>query len=485
MQLEFRKDIHKCLKQVGGGQKRMELTLELRLPEGDPDASNVLGAWGVPVIRTKEWRGDHMGVSGGVNCWVLYKTEDDMAVRCTKGWMPFSFRWELKDSKRDGMVMASCRIWDMDARIVGAGKVMVTAQLLCDGTGLERDEFETAYPSNIPADVHCLSNESEFTVPMEAGEKLIVLDEEVLLPPGKAPLESLLFYTFQPELAEKRLMGDRIACRGTGTLETVYLGTDGRIASFQTELPLSFFAQLDREYGPAGQMWILPVVSELEAEPVDEHKIRVKAGVLAQYTLANGIKLCGAEDLYSPQREVSLERCSVEIPTMGSAQILQMNTAVTMDREYDELVLSAYADSLSVSADDKMLNISGTVRGVGYDESEYAPIRETWNGEMPVEGDDYSVYAVAGTHDDGKISLSVSIGEAPLASQAYSFISGAQLGDEKPEDPDRPSLILCRYSGSGLWQLAKKYGSDADKIREVNRLDAEPEKGQILLIPVC
>ena len=50
-----------------------EQTQELRLAEGQPDVEKILGVWGQPVLRSKEWRGDTVGFSGGMLLFVLYR----------------------------------------------------------------------------------------------------------------------------------------------------------------------------------------------------------------------------------------------------------------------------------------------------------------------------------------------------------------------------------------------------------------------------
>ena len=58
------------------------------------------------------------------------------------------------------------------------------------------------------------------------------------------------------------------------------------------------------------------------------------------------------------------------------------------------------------------------------------------------------------------------------------------LGEERKPDPDRPNLILRRFSDKTLWDLAKELGSTEEAIRRANGLSGEPQPGQWLLIPV-
>ena len=60
MELQFNQTACQCLRQAVWEVKEQEQTQEVRLPDAMPDIGKVLGAWGQPLIRSKEWRGDGM-----------------------------------------------------------------------------------------------------------------------------------------------------------------------------------------------------------------------------------------------------------------------------------------------------------------------------------------------------------------------------------------------------------------------------------------
>jgi hypothetical protein len=73
---------------------------------------------------------------------------------------------------------------------------------------------------------------------------------------------------------------------------------------------------------------------------------------------------------------------------------------------------------------------------------------------------------------------------AVYSGKSMTMVSALEMEDTTQEDPHRPSLILCRYDSTGLWQIAKENGSTVEAIRRANRLQSEPVQGQMLLIPV-
>jgi hypothetical protein len=64
------------------------------------------------------------------------------------------------------------------------------------------------------------------------------------------------------------------------------------------------------------------------------------------------------------------------------------------------------------------------------------------------------------------------------------MVTQLELGELREDNGGIPSLILRHAGNEGLWNLAKQCGSTVAAIQKANRLNGEPESGQMLLIPV-
>jgi hypothetical protein len=62
--------------------------------------------------------------------------------------------------------------------------------------------------------------------------------------------------------------------------------------------------------------------------------------------------------------------------------------------------------------------------------------------------------------------------------------SGLEMGELTTPDPNRPSLLLRKFNEGSLWELAKEVGTTVDTILAANHLQTEPDRDQILLIPI-
>ena len=82
------------------------------------------------------------------------------------------------------------------------------------------------------------------------------------------------------------------------------------------------------------------------------------------------------------------------------------------------------------------------------------------------------------------LETNVILGTVVTATRGVPMVTGLELGQPMPKDPNRPSVILRRVGPEGLWGMAKETGSSVDAICKANGLQEAPEEGRMLLIPI-
>lgn len=495
MELQFRDTPLRCLRQSAADTQCAEQTLELRLPENMPPVGRVLGAWGQPLLRGKDWRGDHVAVSGGVMARALYEAEDGTGVHCVEGWIPFQLRWELSDSRSDGSVSVSCLLRSVDARQIGAEKLMLRATVSVMARAMEPETYSLWEPVEPPEDIHLLEESHQLCLPMEAGEKPLNLEEELVLPPGKTDIQKLLYYQLSPSVKEKKVMADKLVFRGAAQLHAVYLGVDGMLHVFDTQLPISQFAELEREYGPDSQLWIEPAVTDLELERLDDGRLRLKTGILGQYVVYDRPVVRVVRDAYSPLRPVQIHSQQIPLPAVWDQRrepiMIQQTLAEQADRVVD---CSVYAAQPRMRPGDPLVQLEGTTGVLYYDadgrpQGVSAPFQqelalEETAGQMQAGLSSLMTAQVTPGVEDMAVQAELELDLWEMDAMGIDAVCGLTVGEMTQPDPQRPSLILRRAGDMTLWELAKSSGSTVDAIRAANGLDDEPERGRMLLIPV-
>lgn len=498
MEMQFDKIPIAYLQKMAGNLRSQEQTLEVRLPDGMPDIGRVLGAWGQVIVRGKEWNGDHMAVSCGAMVWVLYTPEDGEGVRSVEAWLPFSMKWELPDSPYDGKILASCLLRSVDARSTSARKLMVRATLDAVGEAWLPGEGQATVPGKLPEDIKVLTASYPVLLPREAGEKPFLLEEQMNPPSAGVKPEKLLYYSLQPEIIDKKIMAGRVVFRGSGMLHALYRGDDGRLYSWDYDLPFSQYADLEGEYDQDPTVSVRPCVTSLDLSLDENGAFQLKAGLLGQYLLCDRTVVTVAQDAYSPHRAVALMQEQLQLPAIldQAAQAVHAEQAVQVDTQQivDLAFLPEYGQTERTDTGVR-LSLPGQFQMLYLDpEGELRSMTAPWKGEWSLNtAEDNAVameifpsgrpQAVAGA---GTVSLraDMNVDAAVFSGQGIEMLTGLDIGEIEKPDPNRPSLILCRKGSRRLWDVAKESGSTVETIMQANRLEGEPEDNRVLLIPV-
>lgn len=498
MELQFQSSSCRCLAAAVREVRNTELTQEVRLSDGMPDIGRVLASWGQIILRSKEWQGDLVTVSGGVMVWILYAPEDGTPPRCVDAWLPFQLKWELDQMTREGPIRVSPLLRFVDSRGVSARKMMVRAGVAAMGEALSSLEAQVYQPGELPEDIQILQNTYPIRLPKEAGEKTFLMDEDLTMPAQAAQMEKLLSYTITPQLLEKRVAGDKIIMRGTGNLHVVYRCAEGRIHTADFEVPISQYAQLEDTYGSDAQADVMMAVTSLELDQNEASQLRLKCGLVAQYLISDRYLAELTEDAYSPRREVSLEMEELQLPSM-----LEQRTETVGVQQQLPGITGEVADinflpdfpRQTRAGDQVMLDLPGQFQVLYYaPDGSLQGTNARWEGNMQVAADPQSQMSfqimpqtnlqASSGGDEMNLTGLYKLQMNTVAQQGLPMVTGLEVGQLQEADPMRPSLILCRPDGESLWNMAKRCGSTVAQIQKANNLADEPAENRMLLVPI-
>lgn len=497
MQLQFEKEALQCLHTVKREIQSHEQTQEVRITDGMPDIGSIIGAWGQVILRSKEWQGDGMTVSGGTMVWVQYMPEDGGEVQCIESWLPFQMRWAFPETQHDGKMMTQCLLKSVDARSTSARKLILRTNVAVLGWAMEDRECDLYSPKEVPEDVQLHRISYPMQLPVEAGEKAFSLEETLNLPPSVPKPEKVMAYQMQPEITEEKMMGDKVVFRGTAVLHLLYLAEDGGQYTWDFDLPFTQYNELDGEYGEDAQVMLWPCVTALELEKTEDN-LNMKAGLVCQYRVSRRTMVEVTEDAYSPRRNVVCQFRDLDLPGILESKSqnihIQQNSPVDgmrlTDVQFSPQPVTAASDEDSTS-----LELAGVFQMLYYDmEGNLRTASQRWENHADIpKGKDC---CVDGTFwPSGKPQGSLLSGSAQLNAEgklmtqtmttnAMPVVTGLELGELQEADSRRPSLILRRANGQNLWDLAKTCGSSVKSIQDANGLENDPEAAQMLLIPI-
>lgn len=498
MELQFSNQACNCLQSAVWENKTEELTQEVRLSDAMADVGSVLGAWGQILVRSKEWTERQMRVSGGVTAWALYMPENGGMPQSVEVWMPFHLQWDLPESKRDGTVLVSCCVRSVDARNVSARRIMFRAVISVTGEGMIPSQVEIYTPYEIPEDVHLLSRSYPMHLPMEAGEKTFVLDEELTFTADADDVCALVRCCVQPEVIDRKIMADKAVFRGTAVVDILCLCERGNVVKQTFEIPFSQFTELSKEYGPGATLWMDIALTSVEPELLQDGSVRVKAGLIGQYRVHDTVPIQVIEDAYSTLRSVLPQSRTLQMnPVLEEKQelikaerVIEGNGVLPVDVGLMLGQPDIYHENDKVS-----IEMSGLFQCLGTDgENILRGQSAPWqNGtELPVkEGTKVHAWAritgkpqVIQTPEGLLLKQDVLVDTRTVSQAGIPMITALTLGEMQEQDEDRPSLILRRAGDKSLWEMAKEHGSTVEGICRLNGLTDETDPNKMLLIPV-
>ena len=487
LELAFERSDLSCLRWVCRDVQSQEQTLEIRLPDGMPEIGTVLGAWGQCILRSKEWRSDEAGVSGGVMAWVLYQPADGSEPRCLEGWLPMQLKWRLRDCEKEGIIRTKWNLKNVDARTLSGRKMMVRAVAEVLAEILEPIQTQCYAPVELPEDIQLLKRSYPAVIPREAGEKTFRLEEELSLP---SPAESIIYSQLIPQVTEQKVTGDKAIFRGNLKCHLLYRGADGILHSTDQETGFAQFEDLENSYEENADICVMMDVTGFEPELVDG-KLLLKGGMTAQYLVLDRTMLEQVEDAYSPIREVTLQKTPVEVPVVLDSCHKTLEPELgPVEGKVVDLWASAGHPTVRRAGELTEMEFPGTVQVLSYDDNGGLCVNvqhwnERWelpaNSGVQIHG---SIGPVTATLAGSRIGMELQARADSVTAGAADVVSGLETGVSTPPDPERPSLILRRAGNGTLWDLAKSCGSTVEEIRSANGLTQEPLDDRILLIPI-
>ena len=496
MELPFEKRVSRFWQQKLYTPVMKEETQEYKLPEGMPDVGRIIAAWGQVVLRGKEWRSRHIGLTGGVMVWVLYAPEGGGEPRRIESWLPFSARVEHSHDGEDGAIRAECMLCSVDARSASSRKLMLRANVgLLVQTLLPRTA-ELMEPGELPGDIETLDRVYPMILTRETGERSFLCEERLTLPHGSPPVSRIVYFRLSPRVNEQKVLGSRGVFRGVGELHMLYQDDRDELHSIDLELPIAQYLDLEGDYEEEAEISNLLCVTSLEADPGENGEISVRCGLVSQYIINAPTVIRCLEDAYSPQRELELVRQEVELPAWLEEQARQIELGerlagegipvdqiffpepcmVTRIPEGAEVRIGGGFQTLCRTEEGELVGKSQKVSQTVTLATSCDTIPCTWlrgGAKARREGGSWMVEQTM----EGRISS--------LCTKPLEMVTGIRAGELRDPDPERPSVIIrAKRREESLWDIAKVCGSTVSAIQRLNKLEREPEDNRLLLIPV-
>lgn len=492
MELEFDRVELPCLRRVHHQVQTQEETQEVRLRDEMPDIGRVLCCRGQVMLRGKQWRSGSVIVDGVVQASVLYAPEDGSAPQSLLTWIPVQVRWEIPSDIPDGMANITACLQNVDARVTAARKMMIRVSVSISAEITYADREGLCGVKTQPEDVYLLESKYPLCVPSEAGEKAFSVDEIIKIPEANPLPARILCSELRPEITDYRLLSDKLIFRGNVMLHILYADADGELHSFSDAVTISQYAELSREHTDESDALVCVVVTNLEAELSEDGMIRLKAGLIAQYTVCDCHVVSLVEDAYSPKRQIVPQKTNLHLPVILDRKTTSVTADPVMDEEMATIHdIAFYPDLPRTYTDEEAVSVevSGNFHILFSDPTGMLCSKVCrWEHKQTIPAapnTKISVYiSASGKQEPKSGSTQLRMEFVTIGDVGIPMVTALEIGEVQEPDPDRVSLIMRKAGNECLWDIAKQSGSSVEMIRKLNHLTEEPDPDQLILIPV-
>lgn len=500
MDLEFHETVTNYLKKAVHQIQNQEETLETVIPDSMPDADRIVGCWGVPIIRSREWRTGGMSLNGGIEARVLYLPPEEETPQLLEMYLPFSIKWEQPLGDEEGRMRHEMRIRGMDARIVNSRKILVRANLTALGEAFQKSQETSRTLGEKPRDLEVLQEKYPLLMPAELTERSFLVDEDLDLPAASPEVSHIVRYSLQPEITDQKVMGGKGVFKGMMLLHLLYLDPENQLRAWDVDVPFSQYAELDQVYDNEEELQTTMMLSSVDVSAEEGRKLRLRAGVIAQCMVMARQNVELLRDAYSLRREVNPQFQDFGIQSRLDRQYLRqqgefsapLGNITVLDGilypEFPRVERAGERARIEVPFGAVILfrDEDGTLQnrmGSGTLECE-TKLAENCRLEANVVPNGRLQWSVGG--GNGTLRGSFTVMADSFAQEQIPVICQLEMGEERAPDPQRPSVIVRMADGDGsLWSLAKACGSTREAIRGANRLESDyaaPER--MLLVPI-
>lgn len=505
MELEFDRDILKHYETVLDTTVCQEETLESIVPDACPDILRILDVCGQATLSGKQAKNGSVVVSGMVRASILYLPEDGAGLRRMEIGLPFTCQTEAAGLTDSGIVFASPRLRNAEARALNPRKVLLRVDLAIDLLACQ-PQNQVLCTEVLDQEEHavcqrCYTGDTYPLISVE--EKSFTFADKVRVQGGVNEPVQLLSVRAVPVCTESKLIGAKLIFKGTVELQMLLQESGGALFTNRESMPFSQVMEV-AGVGETGNCRVQVELTDFRCEP-DPDEVRgfgITLELLAQAQVWSRRPITILQDLYSTGWQSEVEQEELQFWSMGEQAVRSQGVREFLETQ--EVVRNVVDSRLvlgqvSQSREDGHLLLTGEACVcILYldDREQLQTVRKTipvacrleYGGDNRCScrclcpGELFASPAAGGV----EIRFALEFQCLMTSRLCIPSVTAARLTERRgAKEQPQPSVVLrMAVPGESLWSLAKAYGTTAEQIIRANELeDDHLPGGKMLLIP--
>ncbi len=485
------------------------IDVDFTLPDYCPDISKIFKCKAVARISSKSLNDKSITVDGNVAITMLYCDKDNNL--CS-----YEYQYPFNKVKETDVDTAGCNLLCtaktdyINCRAITSrkvdihGAVTVSLKLICRKSCCVVSDIDDS-------SIETRSAKAPATTPMGYSEKYVIIEEEIELSSGNAPINRVLRYDAYPSITDCKVISDKVMTKGEMAVNITYCAENS--ASPQIIKTVIPFSQVLDMQGVTEfcECETKSSLAFLEVRPKMNMAGECKSFLLSAKLLLMSEAYCQDDvaiicDAFSRKYEADIKKSKITFTKIceNIKERFHFKGNVTLNDAIAS-VLDLWCDiqSQSVKFTDGKMQIFGTLLVGIIAISENG---ETSYFEKPLDFEYFcSVSSVSdimecqpevsivscgytiNTPTALEIRADMALNASVMEKTAIELISDMKIMEDKIK-PKKTDCALTIYFVSGeecIWDIARIYNASVDEIIRINNLDDEyVSDGKMLLVPV-
>lgn len=487
--------------------------MELLLPDYCPDISRILCCRLTPCVTSRQQSGDQVLVEGEARVKLLYVDDGGRCVRNYEQVQPFNVSFPMKRALEDPVIEAAAAVEYMNYRAVSQRRVDIhgafTVSVKVSGCAGE-DMIVDADGDGVQM------KKSQCPVSNMVGmaQRPFTVSEVLELGQGRGIAEAVLRSEVTAVVDDYKAISNKIIVKGTAAIRVLYVSdlSAGTMELMEQSLPISQIIDLE---GVADDC-----VCDVHFEVLSS-QIQPRSDSGGEYRLLGcDLRMCAVaaayretqvplvEDAYSTQYEMDTESRLMTLEQV--LEVLAENGVYKTRCDLPEEPITAVTDlwcetgipiagigeeGLTVTVPVIVCVLAADQEGepVYFERSvEMNSIRpfKMPDGEVrcspkiAVTGIGYTL----GSSGQMELRMEYRLEGAVCCVRQERAMCRMEMDEERPVTRENNAALTIYYAqkAENLWDIARRYRTSVDAIREENEMDTDvmPQRGMIL-IPIC
>lgn len=485
--------------------------IDISLPDYCPDIERILKCRLCPVVSSASAVGDRLDVDGASVVRVWYLDSRKQSIRLCEHTVPFSCSFELRGSATETVPCVRIKSDYINCRAVSPRKLDIHGAFSVIATVYSHSPREYCTGINAP-DIQ--QQTSAVTVSSLKGmsRQQFSLSEVLDIGKGKSTPEAILRSELTFTKGDSRAIDDKLMLRGEATLRVLYV-TDietGARDAMSFSIPVSQVIDVQGISDSTRNDISVEIMScdvSLKSE-YDENStlITLDARLCACVFAYEDKELPLITDAYSTDYELDIDRDPCAVSRLQRVEDIALSLRDEMKTGDNSItrVVDLWCDGISsiCSSGSGVLNIKGKLTlclfaldGDGVPFCCEKAVDFSAELECPDDGLTYTArtdisvpspsYRITGDNCI-EIKADVIISAAVYGEGSIRCITSVSTDEDKRKQRDEAAALTIYYAdeGESLWDIARRYCTSVEAIRNENKITGDTASRGMMLIPM-